>query len=252
MHILFLDESGTPPPPNKLRDRYFVIGGLVIPDAMWHKVRDLVNGMKIRRKLNGELKWRYFAERNQDDLNPMKSLSQAQRNEIRTELYGIICSIKSIRSIACVTCIESAYQMPTCKSADDLYHFTYKPVSKRFQYHLQDLSRTVGRLETGMIVADHRGPTPDLRFRNAHERLIAISSGDSKSDYPNLVESLFFLPSDISIGIQLADMVAGAVWRKFEKDDDYCYKQLEPSIRKSPGGIVEGFGIVKFPGKTWK
>ena len=65
------------------------------------------------------------------------------------------------------------------------------------------------------------------------------------------MESLFFLPSDISVGIQLADMVAGAVWRKFEKNDDRCYKMLEPSIRKSPSGQIDGFGIVRFPKGKW-
>lgn len=143
MQIFFLDESGTPPSPGKLRDRYFVIGGLAIPDGVWHKVRDLVHGMKVRRKLVGELKWRYFTERNKDDLNPMREMSQQQRNEIRAELYGIICGIKSIRSIACVACIEAAYQMVSCASSEDLYHYTYKPVSERFQYHLQDLTRAV-------------------------------------------------------------------------------------------------------------
>lgn len=230
MQILFLDESGTPPTPQKQRDRYFVIGGLAIPDGVWHKVRDRVHGMKVRRKLIGELK----------------------RNEIRTELYEIICEIKSIRSVACVACIESAYEMASCTSPEDLYHHTYKPVSERFQYHLQDLTRAVGRAETGIIVADHRGPIPDARFRSAHERLLKKTQNDFTSDYPNLVESLFFLPSEISVGIQLADMVAGAVWRKFEKGDDYCYRQLEPSLRKSPSGKVEGFGIVKFPKGTWK
>jgi hypothetical protein len=208
--------------------------------------------MKVRRKLIGELKWRYFAQSNTDELNPMRDMSQQERNEIRTELYEIICGIKSIRSIACVACIEAAYEMTGCTSSVDLYHYAYKPVSERFQYHLQDLSRTVGRTETGIIVADHRGPAQDARFRVAHERLLTNTQNDFTSDYQNLVESLFFLPSAISIGIQLADMVAGAVWRKFEKGDDHCYRQLEPSLRKSPAGKVEGYGIIKFPKGSWK
>ena len=252
MHILFLDESGTAPGPTKLRDRYFVIGGLAVPDGVWHKVHDGLHGMKVRRKLNGELKWRYFAEHNTDDANPMREMKKEQRNEIRTELYQIICGTKSIRSMACVACVEAAYQMATVACADDLYHYTYKPLSERFQYYLQDLSRTVGRTETGIIVADHRGPIPDARFRGAHERLLKRTQNDFTSTYPNLIESLFFLPSEISVGVQLADMVAGAVWRKYEKNDDFWYKHLEPSLRKSPSGTVEGYGIVKFPKGNWR
>jgi hypothetical protein len=68
----------------------------------------------------------------------------------------------------------------------------------------------------------------------------------------SLVESLFFQPSETSVGVQLADMVAGAVWRKFEKGDDFWYQHLEPAIRKSEDGRVEGYGIIKFPKGTWK
>jgi hypothetical protein len=265
MQIFFLDESGTPPSPDKLRDKYFVVGGLVIPDGVWGKTRDALVGMKLRRGIVGELKWRYFAPNNHDAANPVLKMDQEKRNEIRTELYQIICGNKSIKAIACVSCIEECYKIGHIRDCDDLYHFTYKPLSERFQYHLQDISRTVGRPEPGIIVADHRGSKPDARFRKAHESLlnphrIAIrlnanvvpSPSTLTSNYDHLVESLFFLPSDTSVGIQLADMVAGAVWRKFEKGDDFWYRALEPSLRKSPAGDVEGYGIVKQPKSRWK
>ena len=264
--MLFLDESGTPPSPNKLRDKYFVVGGLVIPDGAWGKTRDALVGMKVRRGVVGELKWRYFAPNNDDSANPMLKMDQDQRNEIRAELYQIICGNKSIKAIACVACIEECYKTVHVSNCDDLYHFTYKPLSERFQYHLQDISRTVGRPEPGIIVADHRGSQPDARFRKAHESLlspqkIAMRLNSSivlshpkpiTSNYQNLVESLFFLPSDTSVGIQLADMVAGAVWRKFEKGDDFWYRALEPALRKGPRELVDGYGIIKQPKGRWK
>lgn len=251
MHIFFIDESGTPPGPGKGKDKYFVIGGVVISEEVWHKVRDALVGMKIRLQVNGEIKWRYFFPGDESDDNPMREMNATRRNEIRAEMYKIICSVKSIKSIACVACIRAAYAMPSVTDRDDLYHFTYKPLSERFQYHLQDLSRLVGRKEAGIIVADHRGKTDDERFRGAHERLLK-AGGDFVSQYKHLVESLFFQPSEISVGVQLADMVAGAVWRKYEKGDDYWFKALEPSLRKSPGGKIEGYGIVKFPLGTWE
>ncbi len=251
MHIFFIDESGTPPSPGKGKDTYFVIGGLVVPEQVWHGLRDSLHGMKVRRKLIGELKWRYFAPNNADAANPMLKLQQSERDEIRTELYDMICRVKSIKTMACVACIEAAYDMPSIANRDDLYHFTYKPLSERFQYYLQDLSRTVGRTETGIIVADHRGAKDDERFRGAHEQLL-YAPGLFTSRYENLCESLFFQPSNLSVGVQFADMVAGAVWRKFEKNDDRWYKALEPSLRKAPNGNVEGYGIIKFPKRNWK
>ena len=43
---------------------------MVIPEDQWHSVRDALMGMKVRRKLRGELKWRYFAPGNDDEANP--------------------------------------------------------------------------------------------------------------------------------------------------------------------------------------
>ena len=251
MQMFFLDESGTPPSPTKLREKYFVVGGLVIPDGVWGKVRDSLLGMKLRKGVVGELKWRYFAPANNDAANPMLGMDQKGRNEIRVEMYQIICGSKAIKAIACVACMEACYQKAHVNNCDDLYHYTYKPVSERFQYHLQDITRTVGRQEMGMIVADHRGAQPDARFRLAPEHLLRPRSALT-SDYKNFVESLFFLPSDTSVGIQLADMVAGAVWRKYEKNDDYWYQRLEPALRKSPAGEVQGYGIIRHPKQGWR
>jgi hypothetical protein len=164
VHVFFIDESGTPPSSGKGKDKYFVIGGVVIPEQVWHRIRDSLLGMKVRRNLKGELKWRYFAPNNDDPENPMLGRDQVEKNEIRAEMYALICSVKSIKTMACVACIESAYNKHSVVTRHDLYHFTYKPLSERFQYYLQDLSRTVGRMETGIIVADHRGAKDDATF----------------------------------------------------------------------------------------
>jgi len=208
--------------------------------------------LKVRRKIRGEIKWRYFAPGNQDENNPMRNMGQHERDSIREEIYtDIICAEKSIKSIACVTCVEAAYAMPTCESRVDLYGYTYKPVSERFQYYLQDLGREVGRPEYGIIVCDHRGPHDDSSFRLQHEELLQ-RTGDFVSSYANLVESLFFTPSHLSTGIQLADMVAGAIWRKYEAGDGRWFDFVKPSIRCSKSGEIDGYGIVKFPKRDWK
>jgi hypothetical protein len=72
LHILFIDESGTPPKPNDSTPPYFVIGGIIIPENYWHKVKDDIFGLKVRHKIRGEIKWRYFAPNNTDKGNPLK------------------------------------------------------------------------------------------------------------------------------------------------------------------------------------
>ena len=248
MHILFLDESGTAPRPQDQHPSYFVVGGVIIPETSWHRMRDGLMGIKIRRQIRGEIKWRYFAPNNDDAKNPMRGMPQPERDQIREEIYKLLGSETAVRTLACVSSRTAAYAMPSINSQDDLYHGTFKPVTERFQYHLQDVSKISGIKQYGVVVGDHRGPGDDKRLRMHHEKLLHSASGFT-SKYENLIEGLFIHPSNLSVGIQLADMVAGAVWRKFERKDDRHYKMLEPSLRKSPAGSVEGYGLVKYPTK---
>jgi hypothetical protein len=178
-------------------------------------------------------------------------LNQAARDAFRKAVYGIITKRKAVKIIACVTSVEAAYATDYVNTQEDLYQFTYKPISERFQYYLQDMERTVGSKQLGIMVADHRGKTQDDALRYKHHRFIEADA-PVFSTYSNYVETLFLLPSHNSVGIQLADMVAGAIGRKFNSADSLFYDQIEPSFRRSPGGKVDGYGIVKFPTHGWK
>jgi hypothetical protein len=253
MYILFLDESGTPPASllAAKNQKYFVIGGLTIPAAEWKGIAAKLHGLKTRYGLRGELKWRYFAPGNDNAANPMRDLAFARRDEIRKEMLGIITSVKSVRVIAAVASIPAAFELYSVKNADDLYQLTYKTVTERFQYYLQDLKRQIGSEQCGLIVCDHRGPDSDRALRAHHQQLIG-GPGLYTSKYPNFIETILFAPSHMSTGLQFADMVAGSVWRKFERGDDRAYALIEASIRKSPAGAVDGYGIIKVPKGNWQ
>jgi hypothetical protein len=104
MHILFVDESGTPPKPttNFDRERFFVIGGAIIRADAWPNIRNKLLGLKARRRIRGEFKWRYFAPGNTDGANPFKELDRTARDEVRSEIFGIMASEKGLTCLACV------------------------------------------------------------------------------------------------------------------------------------------------------
>lgn len=250
MHLLFVDESGTPPKPGNANLCYFVIAGLVIPEDRWTGMRDKLLGLKRASGYRGELKWRYFAPKNEDADNPMLGWEPAAKNEFRDRVFSIITETKSCKIMACASEGRTAYGLNNVHTQDDLYFRTYKPVTERFQYFLQDITRTSGRDTFGLIVADHRGRGDDDRLRMLHERLVR-ETGKYTSDYANFIEGLFFSPSHLSIGVQLVDMVAGAIWRAQAHNDRTWYDRLRPSIRQGPGGRIDGYGIARFPKAGW-
>lgn len=249
--MLFMDESGTPRAPDQADPRYFVVGGIIIPVSKWQSIRDAIQGLKIRLKIRGEIKWRYFSPANVDDKNPMRLLPFDERDAIRSELYGIICSHRSVKTLACVVSCVAAYRMPSVNEPQDIYHLAYKGVTERFQYHLQDISQEIGVKQLGVVISDHRGRDDDKVLRGVHQKLLH-SKGDFITSYDNFIEGLFLTPSHHSIGIQLADLIAGAVWRKFERGDDKYYDLMSSSIRSRRDGSVDGFGIIKSPKAGWE
>ena len=251
MHLLFIDESGTPPKPTDNGLAYFVIAGLVIPEDRWTGMRGKLIGLKRRTGYKGEVKWRYFAPNNKQEENPMKEWPQQQRNFFRDEVFKIITDAKSCKILACVSETPTAYGLGNVNGQEDLYFRTYKPVTERFQYLLQDITKVSGSDTMGLIVADHRGRDGDERMRAQHERLVR-EKGQYTSTYSNFIESLFFVPSHMSIGIQLVDMVAGAIWRAQAHNDQTWYERLRPSFRCSNNGGIDGYGIARFPKAGWK
>lgn len=250
MHLLFADESGTPPKPGVTSPKYFVVGAVIVPEAIWHRLRDALLGMKIRRKIRGELKWRYFAPGNTDPANPMRHLDQVTRDSIRTEVYQIIAAESTLKTMAAVCSPSAAYRLPSVTDQEGLYHLTYKTITERFQYFLQDISKASGQAQRGIVIADHRGGADDKRLQRLHNKLL-YASGTNISTYSNLVESLFLQQSHMSVGIQLADMVAGAVWRQYERADGRWFNLIQPTLRTNAQGNITGYGIIKVPKAGW-
>ena len=107
MHILFVD--GHTAKATGQTPVYFVVGGISIPETSWHRIRDGLMGIKIRRKIRGEIKWRYFAPSNDHVRNPMRGMPHEERNLIREEIYKLISSETAIRTFASVGSRAGAY-----------------------------------------------------------------------------------------------------------------------------------------------
>lgn len=250
MHILFVDESGSAPEADKATSQpYFVLGGIVIPEDIWAKMAADLARVKAHYAIEGEIKWRNFAPEKGGKPHALSHLSAEQKELLRVRIYEVIRRYKAVRLICVVADTAKAFEQGYINSADDLYWYSYKILTERFQYYLQDLERVVGQKLNGIVVCDHRGPQDDQRLRELHHKLVNSKSGVISS-YGNMIEGLFIAPSHLSVGIQFADMVAGAVFRSFKAQDARFSDQIKESFRTSPSGVIEGFGLVKLP-KGW-
>ena len=244
MHLCFIDESGTPPNQPNDKHPYFTLGGAIIQDKDWREIANKVQGFRTRHKIRGELKWRYFSPHNSSSENPMLGKNAEERKALSREFADLIAA-SPITIIACVTDVKAAFAYAAVSNQQELYHFAYKPLSERFQYFLQ------GEKSLGIMISDHRGRDSDKLFRAHHDTLVG-ATGKTSSTYVNFIESLFLQDSSHSIGIQIADYVAGAIHRAYSTDDNELATKLKPKIRCKPDGTIQGHGIVHHPKEKFR
>ncbi|WJM16030.1 DUF3800 domain-containing protein [Microbacterium arborescens] len=248
MHILFVDESGTAPPPDKASATpLFVLGGLVVPEEVWPKLKADLEAAKRRHKVTGEIKWRYFAPPKGGKTHSLSHLERDERDALREELLDAVARYKAIRIIAAVVDTVATYQRRGIEDADDLYQFAFKQLSERFQYFLQDLERESGSPMRGMIVCDNRNNDQDNRLKEFHQTL--LQGGAFTSNYGNLIEGLFIAASHHSPGTQFADLVAGCVYRKESAGDTRFFDRIADRVRRSRTGAMAGYGLIYIPKK---
>lgn len=249
MQILFLDESGTAPARNAVdKNPYFVLGGLIVPEAQWKSLQSDLKRLKAEYGVQGEVKWRYFIPHPlSHKTTPLSHLEIPQLDELRIKLFETVAKYKSFRVIAAVVDTHAYYEKYPLRDAEDMYHDAFEAICARFQYYLQDMQRaTTGSPYYGMVVIDERNRQQNKQLDDFHYDL--LNNHDShRADYNNLVEGLFIAASHHSVGVQFADLMAGAVYRKVSKGDSSFYDIISANIRRSPSGDVNGYGIVSVP-----
>jgi Protein of unknown function (DUF3800) len=174
MHLLFVDESGTPPKRADIISRpYFVIAGIAMPESIWRPLAEEFQALKQHKKYRivGEIKWRHFGELSKEKVNNVSHLNATERFEFRKDLFSLITSRSDIKLLACVSHAPSAYANSYVGNEEDLYEFTYKAITERFQYLLQEAGSQVNPA-LGVIISDHRGRKQDERLIRHHQKLI--------------------------------------------------------------------------------
>ena len=248
MNILFIDESKPPTDPDKLtaHNTFFVLSGLVIPEHAWKSTCTQFQQILDKYKVEKEIKWRYFSPQNKDERNSLKHLDQIQKNTLRTDILKMLGANKALTIISVICNLQAAYKTSYINTKTDAYDFCYKKLVERFQYYLQYKETKNGDKVMGIIVCDHRGRQDDVHLRQMHDRMLSKKEAYC-SDLTNIIETVFFVPSDKSMGIQLVDMVAGSISRYISARDDNFYRHIKSIVRRNDKGEAKGFGIVFVP-----
>lgn len=243
MKVLFLDESGDhnlsvidPSYP------LFVLGG-VIMDSDY--ARDVLTPRmaEFKRQLFGRDD---FILHTADITRNRHGFERLKDTGFRLEFYQRLNALMRELEYRVVACAirKDEHLARYGMAALDPYLMSLDILVERFCMDVGDLE------DGGVIVAERRGPTLDhelelawlnlkiqgTRFMQARQVERRIQSLNLKSKASN------------SAGLQLADLVVTPIGRKvLGKPVKEDYEIVESRFRRSPGGRIEGYGLVVLP-----
>jgi hypothetical protein len=215
MYLLYVDESGDPGPSGS---HFLILGAAAIYEGKW---------LPLERDLRALID-RYFpvppkpTEIHLADLRKGKkefrSLTPARRQQLLNDFCGLALNLLSTELVMFSVIADKPHWFAANpgKTGDDLYAELFEDLSSRFDLFLRR-RYAEGAPSKGIIIADPHKPSLSDALKTNHR--MYQRKGHRWDILYNLIETVFFLESNESPGLQLADLSAHALWRLVTAND---------------------------------
>ncbi|MCI9039002.1 MAG: DUF3800 domain-containing protein [Clostridia bacterium] len=245
MYIVFIDESGQPGGWNKEEkcltknsSKFFTLSGFMINADEILNIETKFRDIKIKYGLKEscEVKWSCSYSK--------LGLNFEQYRNMKQDIIEMIAQYKN-SVIGIIMDKESCYKnRKDIRNHNDLYAFALNILMERVCMEITDREGKDAMTPALMFTDSRKNDNNnrlDKELQISYFR--ARSLGTHYIKFPNFCESLVFIDSNYSCGIQCADFCAGAIHKKIEMEDDELYNFLFPAIRKNKLGNIFGYGI---------
>lgn len=223
MFFLYTDESGT---PFGAGQKYFILAGITVFERQTHWLSGHLE--KIAASFDahgfgpmelhgspmwgGKSAWRKIAE-------------NERRNAIKDALRLI--DGKDCRIIASVVNKKAI-------APEDPVRFTFQQVISRFDHFLARQYKRYNNPQRGLLVCDKSGIEKSVQA--------LANNGHLWRNPRNIADVPMFIDSKATRLVQLADLVAYALSRKYEQNDNTLYEVIEDKF-DSFGGVRHGLHV---------
>lgn len=245
MYIVFIDESGQPGGWDREKkiltknsSKLFTLSGFMINADNILDIESKFRDIKLKYgiKESCEVKWNSSYSK--------LGLTFEEYRNMKQDIIHIIAQYKN-SVIGIVMDKENCYKnRGDIKNHNDLYAFALNLLMERVCMEIADRE---GRdtITPALMFADSRkndnNNKLDRELQIAYLR--ARSLGTHYIKFLNFCESLVFIDSSYSCGIQCADFCAGVIHKEFEVGDEEFFNLLYPAIRKNKQENIYGYGI---------
>jgi hypothetical protein len=230
MHLLYADESGSIGDPNQ---HFYVLAGVSIFERETHWIEGELNKIAARFSPNLPQAVELHGSPMRTGRNGWDQYSQVDRHQAILDALGVgVCNRNPhVRLFAAV--LEKRNF-----AGQDIAEVAFEQLSSRFDQYLGRLHRQKQDSQRGLIIFDKSSTESRIQMLAREFKYTGHTYGLTR----NYAEVPVFLDSRASRLIQLADLVAYAVFRNYEHGDDRYYKVIERCF-DSEGGVVHGLYV---------
>lgn len=228
MQILYLDSSGqvTRFIPKKTT-RHYVLAGLVAKPEIWHQANLELNRLKTEYFPDPSARPKEFHCRIlQKGRSPYDKIDRfALERDLLDLTVKLNATIFGMTLDKVLHWQQYAYPWPP-------HIHMLEAMMNRFQWFLERTD------EVGLIVSDEPGNSKErIELLNAVEHY--KTSGTMFKPLKNVIDTIFFTPSETSVFLQLVDFCAYAIFRFVEHKDSVRYDRIRSR--------VDPYGLRHFP-----
>jgi Protein of unknown function (DUF3800) len=229
MYLLYLDDAGS---VQNASDKHYVLAGIALFERQVHFLDKSLN--ELAQSIDPDLNFGLEFHANHMLTGRGQWRKQGDRQKRRQYIAQVLAAADQLQGRWCLfgAVIEKAAVSP-----EDASEFAFEQLCNQFDLFLGRLHRT-NDTQRGLIILDKS--TTETRIQTLANEF--RRSGHRWGQMRNIVDVPFFVDSRASRAIQFADMVAYALWRKFEKGDDEFYHVIETAF-DAVGGVRHGLFV---------
>jgi hypothetical protein len=227
MHLLYADESGSIGDPAQ---NFFVLAGVSVFERETHWIECELNQIASRFSQSQPSAVELHGSPMRTGRNGWDQFPQAERMQAIQDALRLCVHDRfpHVRLFAAV--LEKRNH-----SGLDIAQVAFEQLSSRFDMYLGRLHRHKNDSQRGLILFDKSATEKRIQTLAREFKFSGHTYGVTR----NFAEVPVFLDSQASRLIQLADLAAYAIFRKFETADDRLYRVIEHCF-DSEGGVNHG------------
>lgn len=223
MYLLYVDESGN---PDGAEDKYFVLGGIAMEEQRPYWLNEQINKLESKFFPDGGNVEFHAQSITAHAEEPWHSMEDKKRKAILEELCEIISESGHQVALFGVAIEKTTYRESVGRA--------FEEICNRFDLFLKRLYAQ-GNTQRGLIIFDESRYEARLQTLLSHYRDTGTRFGKVK----NFADVPFFADSKSTRLLQLADLVAYAIFRRYERSQTWLLDKLIGKF-DTERGVIHG------------